>query len=582
MNKKTSKKLFNTALATAMVAGSVVAIAPTATEAAAGTFKDLNTSNSHYNTVMNLVERGLVKGYPDNTFKPGQSVNRAHAALILANVLKLDTVNVTDPKFKDVPKGHPYYGAIAALANAGIIKGFEDGTYGMTKTLTRGQMAVIIKNAFDLEAGDATTPFKDIAKNPYKEHITALFANGVTTGTTPTTFGAASNVTRGQFATFVVKAEAANAVEKVVDIKDGQIITNKGTYAIEGDLAKVFNASNAAALKGAKVNFKFAGQTAALASLEAVAAEATAKRILGVASLNLVAGNATFDAGGYSIPEVTVSGNNVQVKNMVADKLTIADNLTVNLTGVEAKEVTVSATTKLTLDATSKIEKLAIPEGKDIKDVITNYDQVKDQIKEVVKVDESGSETPVEPGTPAPGLPGPGPSTPSATELAIDAAIKNLVTSENNSKIEEFGSITFSESTNTITFTIKSGSGTKTIADVRTALKTQTEGVDYSDLVKGLSNEQIDTLLTITSTTVTAGTHTKEFMRSNYFDYSTLDINREAVVEDVDLFIDEAIRKSGKSVVDLNQFGQVFDEKITINVAGIRYTVDIVGYTPAN
>ena len=588
MKKKTSKKLFNVALASAMVAGSVVAIAPTATEAAKVSFKDLDTNNSHYKTVMNLVERGVVKGYEDNTFKPGQAVNRAHAALILASILKLDTENVTDPKFKDVPKTHPYYGSIAALANAGIIKGFADGTYGTTKTLTRGQMAVIIKNSFELEAGNATTPFKDVVNHDYKEQITALYANGVTTGTTPTTFNPGASVTRGQLATFVVKAEEAkaNAVEKFVEIKDGQIVTTKGTYAIEGDLAKVFNAANSAALKGAKINFKFAEQTAALASLEVVAAETTTKRILGIASLTLVAGNATFDAGGYTIPEVTVSGNNVKVNNVKADKLTIADNLTVSLTGVEAKEVAVSATTKLTLDAASKIEKLVLPEGKDAKDVISNYEQVKDQIKELVTKDANGNEKPVvtEPEVPGPGpgpgIPGPGPSEPTI-ETAIDAAIKNLVTIENNKKISDFGEITFSDTTNLITFTIKPGAGSTTIADVRASLKTQSAGVGYHDLINGLSDEEIDDLLTVTKLSITAAKHSKEFVRSKYFNYLTLDINREEVVADVDSFVDEAIRKSGKTVIDLNQFGQVFDNKVTINIAGITYTVNIDGYTTA-
>ncbi|PYF03271.1 S-layer homology domain-containing protein [Ureibacillus chungkukjangi] len=492
MKNNTSKKLFNVALASAMVAGSVVAIAPTATEAANVSFKDLDSSNSHYTTIMQLVERGIVKGYEDNTFKPGQAVNRAHAALILANILDLDTENVTDPKFKDVPKTHPYYGSIAALANAGIIKGFEDGTFGTTKTLSRGQMAVIIKNSFELEAGNATTPFKDILNHDYKEQITALYANGVTVGTTPTTYGAASKVTRGQFATFVVRAEEArekNAVEAFVEIKDGQIVTTKGTYAIEGDLAKVFNAANAAALKGAKIDFKFAEQTAALASLERVAATPTSKRILGIASLTLVAGNATFDAGGYSIPEVTISGNNVKVNNVKADKLTIADKLTVSLTGVEAKEVAVSATTKLTLDATSSIGKLVLPEGKDVKEVISNYEQVKDQIKELVTKDANGNEKPFEPTpeTPNPGVPG----LPPSTDTINAESAKTDATSLVNALYNGFGQ------TYTNIAVITPGTPTVKKADGTVATNGSNTSVDFKDpiVINDDSKSQVDTKL---------------------------------------------------------------------------------------
>ncbi|MCM3386831.1 S-layer homology domain-containing protein [Ureibacillus chungkukjangi] len=505
MKKKTSKKLFNVALASAMVAGSVVAIAPTATEAASVTFKDLDSSNSHYAAIMDLVDRGIIKGYPDNTFKPGQSLTRAHAALILAKVLKLDTKNVTDPKFKDVPKSHPYYYEIAALQNAGIIKGYEDGTYGTTKTLTRGHMAVIIQNAFELEAGNATTPFKDVANHVYKEQITALYANGVTVGTTPTTYGAASNVTRGQFATFVVRAEEAreNAVEKFVEIKDGQIVTTKGTYAIEGDLAKVFNAANAAALKDAKIDFKFAEQTAALASLERVAATPTSKRILGIASLTLVAGNATFDAGGYTIPEVTISGNNVKVNNVKADKLTIADKLTVSLTGVEAKEVAVSETTKLTLDAASSIGKLVLPEGKDVKDVISNYEQVKDQIKELVNIGPGGEETPVvtEPETPAPIIPGPPVGQPSKAEAAkstVDTLISTLLDST-SSVWTEFGS----KKANGFEFNGEH----VTLADIKTAVEGKGSDLEAAAL-STITIDNIPALLTISNIKVTSAGRT--------------------------------------------------------------------------
>ncbi|RKJ11728.1 S-layer homology domain-containing protein, partial [Butyricicoccus sp. 1XD8-22] len=183
-----------------MAAGAVVAVAPQA-DAAGTSFTDLTPEKSHYDTVMNLFERGLISGYEDKTFKPNEAIKRGHAALIISNILGLDTENVTDPGFTDVPKTHPYYGAIAALANKGIINGFPDHTYGVNQTLTRGQMAVIISNAFELEGDVNALPFTDIAKSPYKAQIAALYTNKVTVGKTATTFDAISPVTRGQLAT---------------------------------------------------------------------------------------------------------------------------------------------------------------------------------------------------------------------------------------------------------------------------------------------------------------------------------------------------------------------------------------------
>lgn len=79
---------------------------------------------------MNLAERGIVKGYNGTgTYGPENNITRGQVAVILANALGLETDEVTDPGFKDVPKSHDYYGAIAALANAGHISGYEDDTY---------------------------------------------------------------------------------------------------------------------------------------------------------------------------------------------------------------------------------------------------------------------------------------------------------------------------------------------------------------------------------------------------------------------------------------------------------------------
>lgn len=208
MKKANKKNLFNIAITTALATGAVVAAAPGASEAAA-TFKDVNVNSIHYSAITELAGRGIINGYPDGTFKSKSPVQRNHTASILANLLRLDTVNVTNPGFKDVPSNYPYYGAIAALENAGIVNGYKDGTYGNNKPLTRGEMAALIVRAFDL-GGAADTPFKDIDDSPYKQAIQILYANNVAKGTSSTTFNPKALVTRGEFASFVVRAESAN------------------------------------------------------------------------------------------------------------------------------------------------------------------------------------------------------------------------------------------------------------------------------------------------------------------------------------------------------------------------------------
>lgn len=209
MKKQTKKNLFNVAIAGAVVASSVAAIAPVNAQAATN-FKDLQPSHMHYADIMNLVEREVLTGYPDGTFKADQSLTRAEAAIIIARILGLDTKNVTDPGFKDVPKTKSYYGAVAALAERDIILGYGDGTYGVNKELTRGEMAIILQRAFGLK-GTTALPFTDAKGTFFEPYVANLLANDVTKGISATEFGVNNPVTRGQISTFVVRAEASAA-----------------------------------------------------------------------------------------------------------------------------------------------------------------------------------------------------------------------------------------------------------------------------------------------------------------------------------------------------------------------------------
>lgn len=200
-----TNRFYQIAMASALATSAIV-ITPSAH--AASVFPDVNASTEEGKAIINLAERGIISGYPDGTFKPANPITRTQAAKILAGILKLDTVHVKNPNFKDVKPGDENYGAIAALANAGIISG-SNGYFNPTKNITRGQMSKMIVKGFNLTiTNDIDIPFNDVkAGSEYEPYIKTLFANSITKGTTPTTFGPQSNVKRSQLASFVVRAE---------------------------------------------------------------------------------------------------------------------------------------------------------------------------------------------------------------------------------------------------------------------------------------------------------------------------------------------------------------------------------------
>ncbi|MEK5214634.1 S-layer homology domain-containing protein [Psychrobacillus sp. FSL H8-0487] len=361
-NKKAYQKLFKVALATSVAAGAIVTVAPFNTEAAG--FSDLKTTHAHYTSVMDLSDRGVIKGFTDGTFKPEASVTRGQAAKIIALTLGLDTKNVINPGFKDIKADNEYYGPIAALVAEGIVSGKENGTYAPGEKLTRSQMAKIITLAFGFKEGKLTdTKFKDVkATDWYNGYLQTLLDNEITTGTTATTFSPYDNVKRGQMASFVVRAEAAAKPVTVISVSDNSVETSAGTYTVAEDLKKVFNATNAAALKNANIKFtEKDGQIVAVKSLE-ITADGTQ------------AANIVFDGASASITsDVKVNGDYVTVKNLtingnlaigkgvensfLADKIVVKGNTEVSnkSTGVSAAAVKVDAKITFTNSTLGKV-----------------------------------------------------------------------------------------------------------------------------------------------------------------------------------------------------------------------------------
>ncbi|PKM80711.1 MAG: hypothetical protein CVU89_12290 [Firmicutes bacterium HGW-Firmicutes-14] len=76
----------------------------------------------------------------------------------------LNTVSASEAPFKDVPETHWAYGSIQLLVKAGIIKGFPDNTFRPDLPVTREQFAVVIVKALNLPLNDkASQTFSDIA-----------------------------------------------------------------------------------------------------------------------------------------------------------------------------------------------------------------------------------------------------------------------------------------------------------------------------------------------------------------------------------------------------------------------------------
>lgn len=162
------KKLLALVMVLALLIPSVAIKATASTPV--GFYKD-STGHRYELQIRKLSEQNIVKGFPDGTFKPDALITRAEAATILALSKKLTPVKPAVSPFNDVSTTHWAYGNIVAIRNAGLMKGYPDGTFKPGANITRAELAALLGQVKGLakEAAAITTPSittSDIDKVP--------------------------------------------------------------------------------------------------------------------------------------------------------------------------------------------------------------------------------------------------------------------------------------------------------------------------------------------------------------------------------------------------------------------------------
>lgn len=202
-------------------------------------FKDIKPGDDGYNSVMALVAINVINGYNNGTeFRPYENISRRHAAVFLANALKLPTpknVKKTLSRFKDVNEKSLYANQIAAVVEAGVFKG--SGDYFMpTKNITRGQMATVLVRALKLKGNDNPVNLIDLNKiDPsHRENVKILAQNNITKGKSKKNgdryFDAKAPLKRVQFAVFL---HTSMLVKGLIDSSVGQTQYHTTNYKID-------------------------------------------------------------------------------------------------------------------------------------------------------------------------------------------------------------------------------------------------------------------------------------------------------------------------------------------------------------
>lgn len=143
-------------------------ISITTSSATAEGFKDVKSSDWFYSSVASLVQRGIVNGFSDGTFKPNQTVTRAELIKMAVTALKLDVAERKEGQFWYVPY-------VEAAKTAGVYT-TKDFAAGWDKPITRLETARIAVRAVDRSLRDAKD--KELMYEATKRGLITGVANG--------------------------------------------------------------------------------------------------------------------------------------------------------------------------------------------------------------------------------------------------------------------------------------------------------------------------------------------------------------------------------------------------------------------
>ena len=169
-------------------------------------FGDVSTDAYYYKAVQWAQEKGITDGISSNLFGPKQPCTRSQIVTFLWRAAGSPEPKSTAAGMTDVVPGSYYAKAVAWAVENGITTGTAEGTFSPDATCTRAQAVTFLARAQNAKA-TGKTAFSDVPADSYfADAVAWAQANGVTTGTSETTFSPDSDCTRAQIVTFLYRA----------------------------------------------------------------------------------------------------------------------------------------------------------------------------------------------------------------------------------------------------------------------------------------------------------------------------------------------------------------------------------------
>ena len=166
----------------------------------------MSSSDYYYDAVYWAVENGITTGTSATTFSPDASCTRAQMVTFLWRAAGSPEPETTVMPFTDVSSSDYYYKAVLWAVEEGITTGTSATAFSPDLAVTRAQTATFLYRFAGAPTVSGSNSFTDVDADAYYADAVLWAANeGITTGTSTTTFSPDDDCTRAQIVTFLYR-----------------------------------------------------------------------------------------------------------------------------------------------------------------------------------------------------------------------------------------------------------------------------------------------------------------------------------------------------------------------------------------
>ena len=170
-------------------------------------FVDVKANDYFYDAVLWAAQNGITSGTDAVHFTPDGVCSRAQAVTFLWRAAGSPAPKSVSMPFTDVPKGSYYEMAVLWAVENGITKGTSDTTFSPDATCSRAQIVTFLWRSQKSPAVGSLNPFTDVSANAYyTDAVLWAVEENITKGTTATTFSPDTDCTRAQIVTLLYRA----------------------------------------------------------------------------------------------------------------------------------------------------------------------------------------------------------------------------------------------------------------------------------------------------------------------------------------------------------------------------------------